>query len=195
MKRIINHDDTISEDRLEEYVKETDLAWKNRNEKRIEAEIERKAYVPPPLPLDDEPEVTFASVVATESSEKKSGFRGRIKSLLSKKTKKKSIPKPLFASYVPPVSPAVPPLPSNGYRSLEYMFASYNYNNGDYENSPEEESDDNASAAFKSSKASIQEKAVTDDAIYDKEKVSFHDKSKGSIWASIYCLNLTVFYI
>lgn len=75
--KMINHDDTIPEDDLANYVEKTDKAWEARNKKL------KAARIPPPLPIHG-----LTPIKEEQKKEnkdvKKAGFRNKIKAFVSK---------------------------------------------------------------------------------------------------------------
>lgn len=119
VNRVINHDDTIPETKLENYVEDTDKAWKKRNDKRKEAEEELRNWKPP-QPVKQE------SIIPVAAIAKPTGLKSKIKSILSRKNKVKNVrstPIPASYSYYNSIfnDPLVPPIPKNGYLDKKYL--------------------------------------------------------------------------
>lgn len=127
MYKIINHDDTIPEKQLENYVEDTDKAWKKRNDRRKEAEEELRNWKPlQPTKLELEPELAAEEVKPT-------GIKSKIRSILKIKKKARVLQPfpPIPAAFLFLLSTA-PPYARNGYLDKQRMFAMI-FNEGLYE--------------------------------------------------------------
>jgi hypothetical protein len=169
--RMVNHDDTIPEAKLDRYVRDTDLAWKKRNAKRREA-------MAPPLPPQyaskeelHKPEVLTLPIGGKTKSAGKGKF---LKSLFSSSSTTDTTGKsPATSRFdviykTPSLSPSV--APANGYQTETKLFNG-KYIQGSYTSSPPYK------AIFESPKEEDSNRVV-DEIGYDQDQISFHDKSK-----------------
>ncbi len=135
---VVNHDDTIPEKQLKKYVDQTDVAWKARNKRRVEAEKEvaEKKIVSKEKEnaAKKERESLLSTKIDSSTSNVKAftvkpGFKSRIKSLLSRNKpdkKNKAKPWPVVISSIPISCESI--VPTNGYRPIKELL------NGEYKN-------------------------------------------------------------
>lgn len=147
---IINHDDTIPEKELKNYVKKTDMAWHARNEKR---KMANSTYVTPVTPV--------AKPVVTEEK-RKSSIKKKLKLILSTSRSKTDIS---------PENIHNKSTRKNKYVDEKSLFGD-RYTVGTYRTTPSYKRSATVSTGSEKNDADIN---IAD---YDTEKISFHDKSK-----------------
>lgn len=179
--RLINHDDTIPEEKLKEYVEKTDLAWKQRNTRRLISTL-------PTLPKSPIP-----SILEPETVKKKPSIKKKVKSFLSLR-KNMSIP------VQPPPLPFVHigtrrQLPIAATKDIfidEKTLFGLSYVQGTYRKSPQYKPNRTESSVIqkniddeqdedKVKKEDLQDKSCdngNEELVYEKEKISFHDRSE-----------------
>lgn len=148
--KIINHDDTIPEKELENYVKKTDMAWQARNEKRVMAS---STYISPVAPV--------AKPVVTEEK-RESSLKIKLKLILSTSRSK---------SDISPENIHNLSTHKNKYVDEKSLFGD-KYTVGTYRTTPPYKRSASVSNGSEKNDANIN---IAD---YDTEKISFHDKSK-----------------
>ncbi|GAA5815491.1 hypothetical protein MFLAVUS_009003 [Mucor flavus] len=147
--KIINHDDTIPEKELENYVKKTDMAWQARNEKR---EMASSTHISPVAPV-------VKPVVTEEKRE--SSFKIKLKLILSASKSKTDIS---------PENIHNQSTRKNKYVDEKSLFGD-KYTVGTYRTTPPYKRTASVSNGSEKNDADIN---IAD---YDTEKISFHDKS------------------
>ena len=105
--RLVNHDDTIPENDLKIHVTDTAVAWKQRQQLRLDAEAELTAIPPrpstPPLVKVQEPEPVIANVPLSKTVKLKS----KVKSIFTRKKRPIHVePVQKKEEYVPSPSPS-----------------------------------------------------------------------------------------
>ncbi|GAA5796751.1 hypothetical protein HPULCUR_002126 [Helicostylum pulchrum] len=145
---IINHDDTIPEKELKNYVKKTDMAWHARNEKR---KMANSTYVTPVTPV--------AKPVVTEEK-RKSSIKKKLKLILSTSRSKTDIS---------PENIHNKSTRKNKYVDEKSLFGD-RYTVGTYRTTPSYKRSATVSTGSEKNDADIN---IAD---YDTEKISFHDK-------------------
>jgi hypothetical protein len=168
--KLVNHDDTIPEAKLDMYVKDTDLAWKKRNEKRREAMAPAPSSILSSPSQTEKPKTTefLRPVIITDK--KFSGIKGRLLKSFFSSSSSKSSNTTQKASAAP--SNLIGTSPKNGYQNATNIFQGF-YVEGSYKSSPPYK------VAFESSNEEDEKIVRTvGETGYDKEKVSFHDRSE-----------------
>lgn len=218
--RLINHDDTISEEKLKDHVKQTDIAWKQRNDRRsflnlptlppsrpaspTNSEIEREAKEAKEKEekeAKEKKEKEKASKIEAENVKKKKSLKKKIIRLMSFKKKKDITIVPLINT-VHVISPNIPdshatPIldPVDIYCD-EISIFSRAYDEGTYrpslpyryisEEASREKSNDEEKYDEKSDPS--KEDCEKEELAYDKEKISFHDRSTYIYLNIAYCV-------
>lgn len=155
--KLVNHDDTIPEAKLEKFVSDTDKAWKKRSKKNRKAVKQQ-----PPPPQYHLNEKSHKS--DDESSGTKTSFLKSLFSFSSTKSNSSAFD-----------------ISEIGYTSEAKLFRNGKFIVGSYESTPPYK------AVFKlpGEKKRYGERFV-DEIGYDKEKISFHDKSELDISFLLY---------
>ncbi|KAI8056414.1 hypothetical protein BDF21DRAFT_162713 [Thamnidium elegans] len=169
--RLINHDDTIPEDNLKSHVEKTDLAWKQRDTRRMISQL-------PALPPSPTPSII-------ESSEKKKGksIKKKIGALLSFKKKGYPSPSPLPVISNPSVDVAPVGVTAKDIYCDEKLLFGKSFVAGTYKEVPSHQPiSEDPSENLKEETDELSENQVNqqqddyEDLIYDKDNISFHDK-------------------
>lgn len=168
--RLINHDDTIPEEKLKEYVEKTDLAWKERS---------KRHELVTPSKIPEYSKLPTLSIVNPVIVEEKPGIKTKFKHLLSLKKKKTIGPSTSFAIMgARPVKATIIEKVNDNMFGVDYQPGSYtsshpyksrlsglpspNVQEGEKEGSQKDENCDKENEELS----------------YEKEKISFHDRSK-----------------
>lgn len=171
--KMVNHDDTIPEAQLEKFVKDTNSAWKKRSQRQ------REAITPPapPVYVKEEPPAAKPEVPITpiEAKRKSSSKFRMFKSFFSSSNKNSSSNIQQKASVLSTSRALIPSLlPKSGYQTERALFK-YQYSEGSYKSTPP------YNAVFEETRSDEENEGAAsdlDEVGYDKENISFHDKSK-----------------
>ncbi|GAA5804045.1 hypothetical protein HPULCUR_009531 [Helicostylum pulchrum] len=176
-RRLINHDDTISEEKLKDHVKRTDVAWKQRGDTRVFSNLPDLPLSRPGSRTDPEIERKEAEMAEKAKKEKKS-IKKKIRRFMSFKKKKAAV------ELLRPILD-VNPFPRKIHYAEEALFPgdyhegtyepSYKYiSKGAYREKTEDGEEENEESEENSGR--MKEDCKNEEFAYDKEEISFHDK-------------------
>lgn len=184
--KLINHDDTIPEAKLKEYVEKTDLAWKERSVSLAASTVPSLSN--PTDPIESPvPHINKQVAIIKE----KSSIKKKIKNLLSLK-KDTIITQPATFVVVDIRSVVKKYVDEKSVFGLDYKQGSYTQSRP-YRPRLSGLSRDNSRDTIKEEPQEVKSSAYGEEELsYEKEKISFHDRSKTIIIITNYkCLNVT----
>ncbi|KAG2236563.1 hypothetical protein INT48_000863, partial [Thamnidium elegans] len=190
--KLINHDDTIPEENLKDHVKQTDIAWKQRNNRRVFLNLPTLPESRPVSPTNSEIEREEAEKAReekektkkaeAENTKKKKSFKKKIVHLMSFKKKKDitTIAHLTNTTYVPSPKPPIQYVTPRDVYCDEKTLFSWAYDEGTYKSSSTYKyisQENNASEEKYDEKSNpSKEDCENEEPSYDKEKISFHDR-------------------
>ncbi|GAA5796750.1 hypothetical protein HPULCUR_002125 [Helicostylum pulchrum] len=201
--RLINHDDTISEENLKDHVKQTDIAWKQRNDRSVFLNLPTLPESRPVSPTISEVEREEAEKAREAFEAKEKGEKKKAKNAEPENTKKKSLKKKIVrlmsfkkkkdtttishltnttyvASPKPPIQYVTSFLdPKDIYCDERTLFL-WAYNEGTYKlSSPYKYISEETKASqekYDEKSNPSKEDRENEGLPYDKEEISFHDR-------------------